>query len=301
MDDSDIQSLKKLSKEFRLVSGRLLSTDVDAADENLKRFISFVRMNTLISNFIQEHTQLFEETNPDYFLDRRKDRMGQYGRYIFPTSTEGEISQAWSLLQGIDEADFSYSQHAIGYADDRNHQNNVDAFNKNVVNPFVNYINHFLSERIDKAQLQANNLPLTESFTNEFMNFIEPLADKANIDTELRKRCLALLSGKDKDATAWDSAVRSAGVVLENRMKQVGDSTKIGVSLANDLFGNNGSLASKFSVDAERQGYRDLYAGAIAAFRNPSAHRFIDPTPEEGGASIAFINLLLKKLDEIDK
>jgi hypothetical protein len=38
----------------------------------------------------------------------------------------------------------------------------------------------------------------------------------------------------------------------------------------------------------------------IAAFRNPYAHRFIDPSPEVGGAIIVFINLLLKTLDDID-
>jgi hypothetical protein len=42
-----------------------------------------------------------------------------------------------------------------------------------------------------------------------------------------------------------------------------------------------------------------LYAGTIGAFRNPSAHRLIDPTPEEGGAFIVFVNLLLKKLEDL--
>jgi hypothetical protein len=69
--------------------------------------------------------------------------------------------------------------------------------------------------------------------------------------------------------------------------------------LVNKIFGKDGILASKFTVESERQGYRDLYAGIIGAFRNPSAHRLIDPTPEEGGAFIVFVDLLLKKLDKL--
>jgi hypothetical protein len=38
----------------------------------------------------------------------------------------------------------------------------------------------------------------------------------------------------------------------------------------------------------------------MAVFRNPYAHRIIDPSPEVGGAIIAFIDLLLKTLDDID-
>ena len=65
----------------------------------------------------------------------------------------------------------------------------------------------------------------------------------------------------------------------------------------NKIFSKTGTLANKFTVDSERQGYRDLYAGIIGAYRNPSAHRLIDPTPEEGGTFIMFVDLLLKKLD----
>jgi hypothetical protein len=100
----------------------------------------------------------------------------------------------------------------------------------------------------------------------------------------------------------WDSAIRTAGVILEERLRDVGgisNSNRVGQVLVNDVFSQNGTLASKFSVDAERQGYRDMYAGITGAFRNPSAHRLVDPTPEEGGAFIVFVNLLLKKLEDL--
>jgi len=135
-----------------------------------------------------------------------------------------------------------------------------------------------------------------------FVKHLTPLADITNLDEQLKQRCLPILGAGSADPTLWDSAVRTAGVILEHRLRDVGgisDDNCVGQALVNNVFSKNGTLASKFSVDAERQGYRDLYAGIIGAFRNPSAHRLVDPTPEEGGAFIVFVNLLLRKLDDL--
>jgi len=91
-------------------------------------------------------------------------------------------------------------------------------------------------------------------------------------------------------------------VILEERLRDVGgvsDPGRVGRELVNDLFGQSGTLAAKFSNDSERQGYRDLYAGVVGAFRNPYAHRLVDPIPEDGGAFVVFVNLLLKKLEDL--
>jgi hypothetical protein len=52
-------------------------------------------------------------------------------------------------------------------------------------------------------------------------------------------------------------------------------------------------------VDSERQGYRDLYSGIVGAIRNPFGHRLIDPGPQDAGATLVFINLLLKMLEDL--
>ncbi len=135
-----------------------------------------------------------------------------------------------------------------------------------------------------------------------FIKYITPLADVNNLDNELKTRCLPILGAGSSDTTLWDSAVRTAGVILEERLRKKGsisDPNITGQGLVNKIFSKNGTLASKFTIDSERQGYRDLYAGIIGAYRNPSAHRLIDPTPEEGGAFIIFVDLLLKKLDNL--
>ncbi len=135
-----------------------------------------------------------------------------------------------------------------------------------------------------------------------FVRHLTPLADVTNLDEELKQRCLPILGAGSADPKLWDSAVRTAGVILEERLRDVGsiaDASRVGRNLVNDVFGASGTLASKFTDSSELSGHRDLYAGVVGAFRNPSAHRFIDPAPEDGGALIVFINLLLKTLEDL--
>jgi len=135
-----------------------------------------------------------------------------------------------------------------------------------------------------------------------FVRHLTPLADVLHLDLELKQRCLPILGAGAADPKLWDSAVRTAGVILEERLRSIGlitDVQVIGRELVNRVFGRSGTLAMKLTHDAERESYRDLYAGVVGAFRNPSAHRLIDPTPHEGGAFIVFVNLLLAHLDKL--
>lgn len=135
-----------------------------------------------------------------------------------------------------------------------------------------------------------------------FITHLTPLADVTNLDDEIKSRCLPVLGAGSVDPAMWDAAVKVTSVILEERLRKVAQnkgSDRTGIQLANDLFGNKGIFANQFKNDALRQAYRDLYAGVLGVFRNPSSHRFVDPTPEDGGALIVFINVLLKMLDEL--
>jgi Protein of unknown function (Hypoth_ymh) len=140
------------------------------------------------------------------------------------------------------------------------------------------------------GKLQLGSSPTKES--------IAPFARTGELDPDLRDRCLPLVKANPDDRKVWDSAVRTAGVVLEERLRTVGNikDHSVGRDLVNKVFGKAGTLAKDFTDESERDGYRDLFAGVVGAFRNPSAHRLIDPNPEEGGAYIVFVNLLLKHL-----
>jgi len=119
-----------------------------------------------------------------------------------------------------------------------------------------------------------------------FVKPLTPLADITNLDAELKQRCLPILGAGSTNPKLWDSVVRTAGVILEERLRDVGgiaDPNRAERDLVNDVFGSRGTLAAKIP----------------GAFRNPYAHRLVDPTPEDGGAYIVFINLLLKMLEDL--
>ena len=135
-----------------------------------------------------------------------------------------------------------------------------------------------------------------------FLKHLVPLNDISSFDEELKNRCLVLLGSGGSNPKVWDSAVRTAAVVLEDRLRDVGyilDPEKAGRKIVNAIFTEKGTLASKFTDKDELGSYRELYSGILGVFRNPSAHGLVNPSPEEGGAFIVFVNLLLKKLEAL--
>jgi hypothetical protein len=137
------------------------------------------------------------------------------------------------------------------------------------------------------------------------ISYLIPLTEVKHLDPELWERCRFSLSAGGDDPKAWDKAVRTATVVLEERLRKLGKTEGInadatGEAIVNIIFaGKNPVLSGKLD-NGQLRAYRDLYAGMMAVFRNPYAHRTIDPSPEVGGAIIAFIDLLLKTLNDID-
>jgi len=135
-----------------------------------------------------------------------------------------------------------------------------------------------------------------------FVKHLSPLGEIGHFDVEIKSRCLPILGAGSANPKMWDSALRTAGVILEERLRDCGglrSESLIGKNLVNRAFAPNGTLAAKFQSETERESYRDLYAGIVGMFRNPSAHFLLDPTPENAGAVIVFIDLLLTKLAQL--
>ena len=56
---------------------------------------------------------------------------------------------------------------------------------------------------------------------------------------------MPILGAGAADPKLWDSAVRAAGVILEERLRDVGniaDRARVGRDLVNDVFGDRGTL-----------------------------------------------------------
>jgi hypothetical protein len=135
-----------------------------------------------------------------------------------------------------------------------------------------------------------------------FLRHLTPLADITNLDQELKDRCIRVLGAGNNDPKLWDTALRTAGAVLEDRIRSVGqiaDFNITGQQLIGRVFGPTGTLAPKFTVPSELVSYRELFSGIYGTVRNPSAHRLLDQKPERAGATLMFINVLLELLEEL--
>lgn len=139
------KELKKLSRVFRVVSSRLLQTSVEQGMSNLKRFMRLIQENPIISDFIQKH-QTHQYDIPTIW---NRSVQWEIGSYSIPDeSDEEEISFTFQLLNyALREADpddtRSYLWLAQGYSG-KTFKQKIDNFNKEVVQPLVNYIESYL-------------------------------------------------------------------------------------------------------------------------------------------------------------
>jgi len=134
---------------------------------------------------------------------------------------------------------------------------------------------------------------------NEMRQVRSVIEDQAGLDPELAQRCRQLLH-----LGAFDEAVRSAFVLLEERLRAATDKEGMtGVQLVNYAFSpNKGPLTQQMGrTQNEKDGLRELYAGAFRLFRNPTAHGVVDYSAAEGRAIIGLVDLLLRMLKRAEE
>jgi uncharacterized protein (TIGR02391 family) len=122
---------------------------------------------------------------------------------------------------------------------------------------------------------------------------------QAGLDEELMRRCGHLIH-----LGAFDEAVRSAFVLLEERLRQsVGQERMTGTQLANFAFSpSKGPLSRQLGHSpSEKEGLRELYSGAFKLFRNPTAHGVVEYSAAEGKAIIGLVDLLLRLLKRAEE
>lgn len=137
---------------------------------------------------------------------------------------------------------------------------------------------------------------LTDTEMHEVRRALEA---KAGLDPELVQRCGQLIR-----AEAFDEAVRSAFVLLEERLrKALGEDGLTGTRLSDKAFNpQNGPLSKLLGrTGAEREGLRELYSGSFKLFRNPTAHGVVGYSPAEGKAIIGLVDLMLRILKRAEE
>lgn len=134
---------------------------------------------------------------------------------------------------------------------------------------------------------------------NEIRQIRRSIETQAGLDEELMRRCGHLIHME-----AFDEAVRSAFVLLEERLREaVNGEGMTGTNLANHAFNpKNGILAKHLGhTESEREGLRELYSGAFKLFRNPTAHGVVGYSAAEGKAIISLVDLMLKILKRAEE
>lgn len=116
-------------------------------------------------------------------------------------------------------------------------------------------------------------------------------------DEELKSRCSDILAAPGN----FDRVVNQATLVFEDRIRTKAklDKTFIGVGLVNTAL--NPNLAKTILIisqdEDEHRGICDICRGIMAAFRNSSHHYLIDYSREDALKVCAFIDNLLKLID----
>jgi uncharacterized protein (TIGR02391 family) len=136
-------------------------------------------------------------------------------------------------------------------------------------------------------------------FTDEQMKKLRQFLDEeTGLDEELSRRCGHLIH-----LGAFDEAVRSAFVLLEDRLRQsLGEEGSTGIQLINKAFSPKTGAFSTIlgSNESEREGMRELFSGAFKLFRNPSAHGLVGFEANEGMSIIGLVDLLLGILKRVE-
>lgn len=98
----------------------------------------------------------------------------------------------------------------------------------------------------------------------------------------------------------YATAVFSAMHQVEVAVREAGGfgPEKYGTQLMRDAFKSGGPLTNADDVDSEQYAVRDLFAGAIGAFKNPTSHRTVEyDSPVEAASIIHLADLLLRIVD----
>lgn len=138
------KELKKIIYDFNSISNRLLQADFEDYTGVLIKFISYIRGNELIFDYITDCGEV------DFDLEREYQEVAtSHGGLIFSLgeSDAEEVRNVYALLSYI--ADNKKEIHygvASGYAYSRNYQDKVKGFNHRVVMVLIRHIERYLTK-----------------------------------------------------------------------------------------------------------------------------------------------------------
>jgi len=136
--------LKKIMYDFNSISNRLLQADFDDYNNVLSKFISFVRGNELIFDYISDCGEC------DQDLEQEFKQVGEsYGDTIFSLGTTDaeEVRTVFAILCHIadNKIEIQYGI-GMGYSHSNKYQDKIKGFNDRVVMVLIRHIERYLTK-----------------------------------------------------------------------------------------------------------------------------------------------------------
>ena len=135
------KELKNISRKFRGCCNRVLNSDFNDFDNNLKRFVLLLEEEKIIQDFINSKC-----IDKEYNIQEEVDNVSNsYGQYIFDSylNEDDEIAYTYKILKYITENNVCFRSYAMGYTHSKKYQDMVEGFSERVLLPFINYIDEY--------------------------------------------------------------------------------------------------------------------------------------------------------------
>lgn len=132
------KELKKQSRDFRVISSRVLTRDFQMFGDNLKRLINYIDNNEIIKKYIDS----CRSENDNFKIEEDVNQVCEIYDCIFDTYIEEkqEVSYIYQILKYIVETNKDCRAYTMSYSYSKKYQDKLKGFCDNVVEPFINHI-----------------------------------------------------------------------------------------------------------------------------------------------------------------
>ena len=138
----------------------------------------------------------------------------------------------------------------------------------------------------------------------ESFEWADEASDFTEVDSTVLDRELATEAIPEYEDGHYQSAVRSAFIILEERIRSSGgfEEDTYGDDLMTQAFSPDDGPLSFGETGGEKQGVMFLYRGAMLSLRNPASHRFVKEVDEEYARDVLHtVNLLIRLIELNDR
>ena len=125
------KELKKQSRDFRVISSRVLTSDFQMFGDNLKRLINYIDNNEIIKKYIDS----CRSENDNFKIEEDVNQVCEIYDCIFDTYIEEkqEVSYIYQILKYIVETNKDCRAYTMSYSYSKKYQDKLKGFCDNVL------------------------------------------------------------------------------------------------------------------------------------------------------------------------